>query len=156
MGIAKKNGIDLTKKTVASSREANITYIAKATARYGTIERGKIPVTIKPNKISWTTNIQSITLNFGIDFIKFICYYLVRTLILRRNRRSFLKIVRTARSFGTVIRRIIKCSCTCEFEVVSSELDNFKVISDWRDGDYYKIPCPECRAVNNVNTSLFR
>ena len=64
IGIARKKGIERTKNTVASSSEANSTYIAKAMARYGTIERGKMPVTIKQNKISCPTKTQFKILSF--------------------------------------------------------------------------------------------
>ena len=58
IGMARKNGIERTNNIVAFSSETNNAYAAKATARYGTIVRGKIPVTIKPNKTSWLTKTQ--------------------------------------------------------------------------------------------------
>lgn len=69
-----------------------------------------------------------------------------------------MKIVRTSRSKGSVVKRIIECSsCGCEFEVESKELHNFNLVSDWRDGDYYEVPCPEtdCKHINNMDASLF-
>ena len=68
-----------------------------------------------------------------------------------------MKIIRSARSRGTVIARIVTCHCGCEFQVESKELAKFKLIPDGRDGDYYEIPCPEpdCNQVCNVASSLF-
>lgn len=54
--------------------------------------------------------------------------------------------------------RVIECRrCECEFEVESEDFNDFKfkLVSDWRDGSYYKIPCPECNHKNNVVASLF-
>lgn len=69
-----------------------------------------------------------------------------------------MKLIRTAKSRGTLIRRIITCRvCECEIEITSNDVKNLKLISDWRDGDYYEITClkPGCNNVINVAASLF-
>lgn len=69
-----------------------------------------------------------------------------------------MKLIKSARSRGTVIRRIITCRvCECEMEITSQDLRKLKLVSDWRDGDYYEITClePGCNHVNNVDASLF-
>ena len=75
--MAMKNGIERTKNTVASSSEANNTYTAKTTAKYGTTARGKMPVTIKPNKTSWTTKIILKVLDL-IDMALNLMYHLLK------------------------------------------------------------------------------
>ena len=75
--MARKNGIERTNNTVASSSEADRTYAAKAMARYGTTERGKTPVTIKPNKTSWTTKIILKVLDL-IDMALNLMYHLLK------------------------------------------------------------------------------
>jgi len=67
-----------------------------------------------------------------------------------------MKVVKSGGQKASRVKRIIECNkCGCEFEVQSSDLNGFKLVGDWRDGDYYKIPCPECKTVNNTATSLF-
>lgn len=69
-----------------------------------------------------------------------------------------MKLVRSARSIGTIIKRIIKCrACNAEMEVTSNDLKELTLISDWRDGDYYEVAClePGCNYINNVAASLF-
>ena len=63
-----KNGIERTKNTVTSSIGATIKYIANPTAKNIEVSRGKMPVMIKVKRTSWTTNIQSSSLKFSIDF----------------------------------------------------------------------------------------
>ena len=66
IGIAIKNGIDRTKKTVAFSIGAVATYITNPIAKNIAVSRGKIPVIIKPNKISSPTKILLGKLIFDI------------------------------------------------------------------------------------------
>ena len=68
-----------------------------------------------------------------------------------------MKVLRSAKSKGPKVKRVLECSnCECEFEIQSGDESNLKLISDWRDGDYYELPCPECKQINNVDATLFQ
>lgn len=43
------------------------------------------------------------------------------------------------------------CDCTFEFE----QDDKLKLVPDSRDGDYFEVPCPECRATITIAAELF-
>ena len=69
IGIAIKRGIDLTKNVVASSIGATIKYIARPIAKNIEVSRGKTPVMMRPNKMSWIIKIRFNLL----DIIAYVC-----------------------------------------------------------------------------------
>ena len=68
-----------------------------------------------------------------------------------------MRVVRSGKSKKPKVIRRIECqNCESEIEIQSGGERNLKLVSDWRDGDYYELKCPECRVVNNIDASLFR
>ena len=67
-----------------------------------------------------------------------------------------MRVVRSSKSRNPRVRRVIECRhCGCEYEIQSGDERAGKLVSDQRDGDYYELPCPECKKINNVDASLF-
>lgn len=68
-----------------------------------------------------------------------------------------MRVVRSGKSKKPRVTRTIECQgCESEIEIQSGDERSLKLVSDWRDGDYYELPCPECKHVNNVDASLFK
>lgn len=68
-----------------------------------------------------------------------------------------MRIVRTARSKGTIVKRIVECrSCGCEIEITSNDIKTLRLIPDSRDGDYYELTClePGCENLITIDASL--
>ena len=67
-----------------------------------------------------------------------------------------MRIIRSSKSKRSKITRVIECrECRCEFEIQSGDESLGKLVHDSRDGDFYQLPCPECKIINNIDAPLF-
>ena len=67
-----------------------------------------------------------------------------------------MRIIKSGNNVKSKVKRIIRCyECRCEFEIQSGDEKNFKLVNDFRDGNYYEVPCPECGKKQAVDADLF-
>lgn len=79
MGRAKNNGIEKTKNTTESSRDAKMKYIAKPRAKNKEASRGKIPPTMRMNNRILAANNKFVLFNLFFKIIKKILSEIIPT-----------------------------------------------------------------------------
>lgn len=51
------------------------------------------------------------------------------------------------------VNKTITCrDCGCKFKLELADSAKVKFVSDQRDGDFYQVNCPECKAQQTITT----
>ena len=66
-----------------------------------------------------------------------------------------MEILRSGRDRSPRVARVVDCRfCGCEFKVQSGDEKGLRLVSDFRGGGYYELPCPECKKISSFDASL--